>query len=67
MEAKCCICGTEGNELTDWFSCDFHDCNAHPTYCFVCARNHWIEMRCPKHFLKAHREDVARHSKGNNK
>ena len=63
MKKKCCICGRSNKKwITDMF-CLKINCLAKPYYCNTCYGKHEDKIRCPRHFLKSHREDLARHKK----
>ena len=63
MKEKCVICGKMTEVFDGDYLCVTRNCNAKPFYCTDCACKHIIEIRCPRHFLKSHREDRARHKK----
>ena len=63
MEKNCVICGKDAKGLGDGYVCVKGKCKAEPCYCLTCAPKHISEIRCPRHFLKSHREDVARYKK----
>jgi len=63
MEKNCVICSKMTKVFTGVYSCVKRGCYRNPHYCIPCAKRHILEIRCPRHFLKSHREDVARHKK----
>ena len=63
MEKNCVICGKDAKGLGDGYVCVKFKCKAEPCYCLTCVPKHISNIRCPRHFLKEHREDVARYKK----
>jgi len=63
MKKICVICGSDIQANIYGYKCMEKDCTEWPLYCFFCAGKHEADIRCPRHFLKSHREDVARYKK----
>ena len=63
MKEKCVICGsTDEHKVVDLI-CLKIGCFKRSYYCLSCYNSLQENIRCPRHFLKAHREDVARYKK----
>ena len=63
MKKKCVICSKKLDRGAWFWSCMDPICEARVYYCYDCSIKHEKRIRCPRHFLKAHREDVARYKK----
>ena len=63
MVENCVICGKPVDSKEDCYYCVRYGCDNMPFYCGDCGLKHILEIRCPRHFLKSHREDVARYKK----
>ena len=63
MKKICVICGKPVDSEEDWWWCEKPGCNEKVLLCEDCSDKFWGKIRCPRHFLKSHREDVARYKK----
>ena len=63
MKEKCVICGKTKSAWFAYLICEKKGCMKHFWYCKECSIKHYHSIRCPRHFLKEHREDVARYKK----